>query len=85
MGIYGWGLGRDVKISLGDRDYFRQLRDDPHAELVASAPLVGRYVGKWAIILARRINRPDGGAKLRHGRSILAQYLACFLAAPQLR
>jgi PAS domain S-box-containing protein len=59
-GVYGTGLDPDVKVSLADRDYFRQLRDDPHAELVTSEPLVGRYTGKWAIIIARRINRPDG-------------------------
>jgi PAS domain S-box-containing protein len=59
-GVYGTGLDPDIKVSLADRDYFRRLRDDPHAELVTSAPLVGRYTGKWAIIVARRINRPDG-------------------------
>jgi len=59
-GVYGTGLDPEVKVSLADRDYFRQLRDDAHAELVTSEPLVGRYTGKWAIIIARRINRPDG-------------------------
>jgi len=59
-GIYGTGLAPGSKISFADRAYFRQLRDDPHAGLVASEPLVGRYVGKWMIVFARRINRPDG-------------------------
>ena len=57
-------LGTDVaggpNINLADRSYFRELRDHPEADLVTSEPLIGRRVGKWIIIFARRINRPDG-------------------------
>ncbi len=47
-------------ISIGDRDYFRILRDNPHRQLVISEPLRGRISGRWAIIVARRINDAGG-------------------------
>jgi signal transduction histidine kinase len=48
------------EISLGDRDYFTHLRDDPASPMIISKPVVGRISQQWIIILARRINRPDG-------------------------
>jgi signal transduction histidine kinase len=69
-GIYVAGTNGTVVISepapvvlpltVGDRDYFIRLRDDPLAGLVISAPIVGRNSGKWIITAARRLNRPDG-------------------------
>ncbi|MCM0080494.1 hypothetical protein L4X63_02720 [Geomonas sp. Red32] len=47
-------------ISVAHRDYFATLRDRPEAGMVISAPLVGGITGKWMVVLARRINRPDG-------------------------
>ncbi|GFO69191.1 hypothetical protein GMLC_27700 [Geomonas limicola] len=47
-------------VSLADRDYFKQLRDNPKLGLVISKPVVGRFTGRWALILARRISAPDG-------------------------
>lgn len=59
--IYGPKV-RPVKTSsLAHRDYFAYLRDHPQAGLVISNPLIGGISGKLMIILARRINRPDGG------------------------
>ena len=46
--------------SLADRDYFNRLRTDPVAGLVISKPVVGRISGKWAIVLARRLNDRHG-------------------------
>ena len=43
-----------------DRDYFVALRDNPAAGLVITKPLLGRVTGKWVMILARRVNNPDG-------------------------
>ena len=43
-----------------DRDYFIELRDHPEAGLIITKPLFGRVTGKWVMILARRINHPDG-------------------------
>lgn len=48
------------RIAMGDRDYFRRLRDDPHAGLVISEPIQGRVTGKWILIFARRVEAADG-------------------------
>src|ERR1700733_682476 len=47
-------------IDASNRDYYTYLRehDDPGAFI--GAPIVGQYSGTWVIILARRINGPDG-------------------------
>ncbi|HJV36076.1 PAS domain-containing protein [Geomonas sp.] len=58
--VYGTDLGSGAVKSVADRDYFRQLRDNPKAGLVISKPLVGRICGKWLLIAARRVNNPDG-------------------------
>lgn len=49
----------DVKVrnvSIADRPQFIRLRDDPDADLVFSAPIMGRAAEKWMITLGRRIN-----------------------------
>lgn len=46
--------------SLADRDYFRQLRDNPGLGLVISKPVLGRISGKWGIVLARRLVDAQG-------------------------
>jgi two-component system, cell cycle sensor histidine kinase and response regulator CckA len=58
--LYGVGVVAGMAISAADRDYFLQLRDNPQAGLVISKPVVGRISGKWVVIVARRINKPDG-------------------------
>lgn len=47
-------------FSIADREYFRQLRDNPQAGLVVTKPLQGKIGGKWGVILARRLNKQDG-------------------------
>ena len=60
-----YGVGVDAKgrprVSAADRDYFLRLRDEPDAGLVFSKPVLGKISNKWVIIMARRIQRPDGG------------------------
>jgi len=58
--IYGFGAVLSKPLNIADRDYFLRLRGAPKAETVISTPLLGRLSGKWYIIIARRINRPDG-------------------------
>ena len=48
------------RVSVADRDYFKTCRDNPTAGLVVSKPLIARYDNSWIIIVARRINGPDG-------------------------
>jgi len=46
--------------SLADRDYFQYLKANPQAGLYISRPLKGRLRTNSVIILARRLNHPDG-------------------------
>jgi PAS domain S-box-containing protein len=58
--IYGPQAIPAKTASLSHRDYFKFLRDTPGAGLVISKPLIGGITGKWMVILARRLNHPDG-------------------------
>lgn len=53
--------GAPPGVSLGDRDYFIRLRDNPGAGLTISSPILGRVSQKWVLIFARRIQSADGG------------------------
>jgi len=57
---YGSGVVPGATRGVEERDYFVGLRDDPKAGLVISKPVLGIISGKWVIILARRVNAPDG-------------------------
>lgn len=57
---HGSGAGVGTQINLADREHFIRLREDPRAGLVISRPLVGRVTGKWVVVVARRLERPDG-------------------------
>jgi len=61
-GIVAPGSASQVRgaTSIADRDYFRILRDNPHRPWVISEPLRGRISGRWAIIIARRLNDGEG-------------------------
>jgi two-component system, cell cycle sensor histidine kinase and response regulator CckA len=58
--VYGPKATPVTTTSLAHRDYFKYLRDNPQAGLVISEPLTGGISGKRMIVLARRLNRPDG-------------------------
>lgn len=57
---YGNDVSPGSRIDLADRDYFQRLKSDGSAGLVFSKPLMGRVRVEWVVMLARRINRPDG-------------------------
>lgn len=60
--LYGHGTlnGTTVtKIAL-QPELLERLRTDPEAGLLISDPVVGHVSKKWIIILARRLNNPDG-------------------------
>ena len=58
--IYGNGVVPGSKVSLADRPHFIRLRDDPKAGLVISKPQISRVNQRWVLVLARRIEQPDG-------------------------
>ncbi|WP_295449778.1 EAL domain-containing protein [uncultured Thiodictyon sp.] len=49
-----------ARVSLGQRDYFKRLRDDPALGMVIAEPLVGAISQRWMWLMARRIHQPDG-------------------------
>jgi hypothetical protein len=51
----------DPPLTIADRDFFQHLKANPRAGLYASPPVVSRLSGKQSMVLARRLNRPDGG------------------------
>ncbi|CAG4883239.1 Signal transduction protein [Georgfuchsia toluolica] len=58
--IYGNDVTPGTRTSVADRPHFIRLHDDPKAGLVISKPQQSRINQKWVIVLARRIDRPDG-------------------------
>ena len=58
--LYGTDTAGHEVIQIADRDYFKALREAPADAVVLSRPVLGRISGKWVIVLARRINEPDG-------------------------
>jgi PAS domain S-box-containing protein len=76
---YGTSVTPGVRTSVADRAYFRRLRGDPTAGLVISEPVIGRVSKKWSVILARRVNQPDGVfAGLVYGTITIDHFLATF-------
>ena len=57
---HGIGVPPGPRATIADRDYFRILKGNPSAGLVISAPALGRISKKWVIMLARRIDDPQG-------------------------
>lgn len=57
---YGSSIVDANRKNIADRDYFIRHRDNGKAGLVISNPLISRVTGKWSLILARRVDNPDG-------------------------
>jgi len=58
--VYGNDVVSGTKTSIADRPHFVRLRDDPRAGLVISKPQISRVNNNWVIVIARRIDQPDG-------------------------
>jgi PAS domain S-box-containing protein len=57
--IYGRGIEPTERASLAQRDYFRQLQENPNLGMVIAEPIIGKISQKWIWLMARRINNPD--------------------------
>jgi diguanylate cyclase (GGDEF)-like protein/PAS domain S-box-containing protein len=57
--IYGVEEGSQTTY-LDDREFFKRLRDDPHAGLVINEPVFAKIAKKWVWSFARRVNHLDG-------------------------
>ncbi len=49
-----------VVVNIADREHFIRLKQNAHAGLIFSKPILGRVNNKWILITGRRINNPDG-------------------------
>ena len=58
--VFGVDLIDGKIVNVADRDYFVILRNNPKAGLYISQPLISRLTSKWIVVVARRINQPDG-------------------------
>lgn len=58
--VYGTGVQSSSQATIADRDYFMLLRDDARADLVVAKPVLGKISKKMVLIIARRLNKPDG-------------------------
>lgn len=58
--LYGTDIPEGKPANVGDREYFKRLRENPNEEFVISKAIQGRISGKWNITHARRINHPNG-------------------------
>ncbi|WP_306602979.1 diguanylate cyclase [Azonexus sp.] len=58
--ISGNDVGQQDRVNLSDRPHFTQLKNNPDAGLLISKPQISRINDKWVIVLARRIDLPDG-------------------------
>jgi len=47
-------------IDVSDREYFVHCRNNPNVEVYISKPLLSRITHEWVVVIARRINLPDG-------------------------
>jgi len=61
--VGGTGLPLGPAVSVQDRDYFQFLKAHAEAGLYISRPVQGRINRTWMVILARRLNWPDGSFK----------------------
>jgi two-component system sensor histidine kinase/response regulator len=58
--IYGRGVDPSQRASLAQRDYYKQLRDNPSLGMVIAEPIIGKISQKWIWLMARRLNGQDG-------------------------
>ena len=57
---HGAGLPLPRPVNVSDRPYFAQARAATNGRLIMSEPLQSRISGRWVVVLARRLNAPDG-------------------------
>ena len=58
--LWGTQLPADKPVNIADREYYQRLCQAADPGLVVSRPVLGRLTKAWSMVVARRINRPDG-------------------------
>ena len=78
---YGTGLPQDGLVNMADVDIFQRLAKETDGTLVMSKPEIGRIIGKWRVLLARRVTRADGSfAGVAYGVLSLEHFTKLFSA-----
>jgi diguanylate cyclase (GGDEF)-like protein/PAS domain S-box-containing protein len=54
-------VGDAEAVNLGDRSYFRTLRDQPRTAVAVSEAMLGRVSKAWGVAIGRRVDAPGGG------------------------
>lgn len=57
---HGRAVGPGANIDLSDWDFFRRAQSEVKDELIVSEPVFARINQKWVLVLARRLQQPDG-------------------------
>jgi diguanylate cyclase (GGDEF)-like protein len=82
-GVVRFGTDGVDGVRIGDRSYFERARDGDPA-LLFSEPLLGRITGKWVVVAARRLARPDGSFAGVAFASMTSDYFSGSFAAVDL-
>lgn len=57
---FGTTVPESPPVNLSDRDYFRMARESSSNSVIVVGPIFARITQAWVMVLARRINAPDG-------------------------
>jgi PAS domain S-box-containing protein len=78
------GNERSGDLSVAGRAYFRALRDGTGGEPVISEPLTSQSSGRMTLVIARRLNRPDGAFAGIVAAAIAAEHFSATFATLDL-
>ncbi|NJD90357.1 MAG: PAS domain S-box protein [Geobacter sp.] len=57
---WGTNIPAGPPVNISDREYFQQLKNNGNPQLAISKPVIGRVTKTWSVLVAKRINHPDG-------------------------
>ena len=57
---YGLGVRSETRVNVSDRGYYIYLKAHDDNALFVSEPVFARINKKWSLLIARRLNHPDG-------------------------
>ncbi|GFO61300.1 hypothetical protein GMST_36250 [Geomonas silvestris] len=72
------------RINLSHRDYFKELRDHPQGGVVIGKPVLGMLSKKWQVLVATRVDNPDGSFAGIAYAAISLDYLSSLFATLDL-
>jgi signal transduction histidine kinase len=77
--IFGTSVVPGNLVNVNDRDYYMDARDNRKGELFISKPVFGRVAKQWVLVIARRVNNPDGSfAGVAYGSLSIEYFVKLF-------